>query len=212
MSRAKGFTLVEVMVALTLLSLIMVATIAAMRTFGNTKTTIQQVTNRVDEVRVVSGFLRNTLGGAVPVARTGAFGDSFEQVENTGTYFWGGPTEIIWVSPLVAGANLGGAFVMRMAYVDGRLELKWHPYEATVGAYNWGELEPRVLLDNVEAFELGYLPAYGGDWVQDWPGSVLNPVSVRLNIKARERYWPELVVRLDAPDARGQIVRDPTSF
>lgn len=209
MSRAKGFTLVEVMVALTLLSLIMVATIAAMRTFGNTKATIQQVTNRVDEVRVVSGFLRNTLGGALPVVRAGAFGDSFEQVASTGTYFWGGPSEIMWVAPLIAGANLGGAFVMRMAYVDGRLELKWHPYEATVGAYSWGELEPRVLLDDVEAFELGYLPEYGAEWLQEWPGSESMPVLVRLTMKSRERYWPELVVRLDG---RVPDVHDATSF
>jgi general secretion pathway protein J len=70
-SRLRGFTLIEVMIALTLLSMIMVAIIAAMRTFGNTKATIQQVTNRVDEIRVVSEFLRKTIGSAMPVLQQG---------------------------------------------------------------------------------------------------------------------------------------------
>jgi len=203
-SRVRGFTLVEVMVALTLLSMIMVATIAAMRAFGNTKTTIKQVTDRVDEVRVVSEFLRNTIGGAMPLLRVGVMDHTFNEGADLGTYFWGDSTEMMWVSPLVAGADLGGAFVMRMTFVDGKVELKWHPYEASIEAFTWGELEPRVLLDDVEEFELGYLSAYGGEWVQEWPGFDANPVSVRLNIKSRERYWPELVVRVDAGELNTQ--------
>ena len=75
MRRARGFTLVEAVVALTILSMIMVATIATLRAFGNTNIAIKQVTQRVDEVRVVSAFLRNTIGNAMPVSREGAVGE-----------------------------------------------------------------------------------------------------------------------------------------
>lgn len=61
----RGFTLVEVMVALSILSLLLLATISALRTFGNTQVSVEKLTNRVDEVRTVSGFLRDTLQSAV---------------------------------------------------------------------------------------------------------------------------------------------------
>ena len=50
-SRQRGFTLVEVMVALTILSLVMLATVTGLRTLANTQVAIERMTSRVDEVR-----------------------------------------------------------------------------------------------------------------------------------------------------------------
>ena len=58
---ARGFTLVEVVVALTILSLIMLATVTGLRTLANTQGTLERVTARIDEVRTVSGFLRDLM-------------------------------------------------------------------------------------------------------------------------------------------------------
>ncbi len=87
---------------------------------------------------------------------------------------------------------------MRLVVADGKLGLTWHPYAKSVEAYSWEELESRVLLHDVEEFELGYLDSFGGEWLEEWPGRASNPVAVRLNIKARGKYWPEMVVRLSA--------------
>ena len=190
MKRLRGFTLVEVLIALTLLSMIMMATIAALRTFGNTNTTVKQVTNRVDEVRIVSDFLRNSIGGAMPLLRVGELNDVFSQAANYGTFFAGSSSEMVWVSPLVAGADLGGAFIMRLAYRERQLQLKWHPYQQQFDASSWDELDTRALLIAVDEFSIGYLPAYGSEWVDEWRGFQANPVAVRLKIKARQRYWP----------------------
>ncbi len=200
MSRARGFTLLEVLVALTLLSMIMVATIAALRTLGNTKTSVTQVTDRVDEIRVLSEFLRNTIGAALPVVRVGSSADDFLDADAYGTYFAGDATRLVWVSPLVAGADMGGAFVMQLALVEGRLELKWHPYQSDVLAVDWNDLEPRVLLPSVDEFQVGYLAAYGAEWLDLWAGDQRNPVAVRISIRSRERYWPELVIRLSGAE------------
>ena len=197
MSGQRGFTLLEVLIALTLLSLIMVATTTALRGFGNTKAAVTQVTNRIDEVRVVSGFLRNTLGGAMSIPRDAETTPTFGQAEASPTYFIGSTTELVWVAPLVAGADLGGAFVMLLNYRGDSLELRLQRYQATAETVSWAELEPRVLLEDVQEFEIGYRANYGGAWLQEWPESSANPVAVRLQIKSRDRYWPELVVRLD---------------
>ena len=200
MNRARGFTLLEVLVALTLLSMIMVATITALRTLGNTKTTIEQVTERIDGIRVVSEFLRNTIGAAMPVARVGSSSEEFLDAGAYGTYFTGDATHLMWVSPLVAGADMGGAYVMQLALIEDRLELRWHPYQSDVAAVNWNELEPRVLLKSVEELQIGYLAAYGQDWLELWPGAQRNPVAVRINLKSAAKYWPELVMRLSGAE------------
>ncbi len=197
MSRQRGFTLLEVMIALVILSMIMVATMAALRGLGNTKATITLVTNRLDEVRVVSGFLRNSLGSAMPISVGEAGAPTFGSPEPSAAYFQGSSSEVVWVAPLIAGADLGGAFIMQLHYTDQRVELRWHPYRPSADAPNWPEVEPRVLLEDVEGFTIGYLGDYGGEWLEEWPESQANPVAVRLNIKSRNKYWPELVVRLD---------------
>ena len=204
MTRARGFTLLEVMISLVLLSMVMVATITAMRTLGNTRTTIEKVTDRVDEIRVVSQFLRSTIGAALPVLRLGVADGAAEDASLVGTYFMGGPTQLVWVSPLVAGASMGGAFVIQMVYADNKVVLKWRPYDNSVEASNWDEVEPRVLLDHVEEFKLGYLGAYGDDWVEEWAGAMANPVAVRVNIKSAGKYWPEIVLRLDSGELTAQ--------
>ena len=64
-SRARGFTLVEVIVALAILSLVMLATVSGFRTLGNTATTISRMTDRSDELRSVSSFLRDAFENSV---------------------------------------------------------------------------------------------------------------------------------------------------
>ncbi len=198
--RGRGFTLIEVMVALTLLSMIMVATIAAMRTLGNTRTSVGQLTGRVDEIRVVSEFLRNTIGAAMPVTRVGSSEATFTEGASYGTYFAGDAASLIWVAPLVAGADMGGVFILYLVMVDETLELRWLPYQSDVQAVDWSTVEPRKLLQSVEEFQVGYLAAYGQDWLDVWEGSQRNPVAVRINIRSAGKYWPELVIRLSGAE------------
>jgi general secretion pathway protein J len=171
-----------------------------MRTLGNTKTTIGKVTDRVDEVRVISEFLRTNLGSAIPVVRVGASSEFFTDGGNYSTYFAGNATGLMWVAPLLTGADMAGAYILYLALVDERLELKWHPYQMEADAVAWGVIEPRTLLESVEEFEVGYLAFYGGEWIDVWESAQRIPVAVRISIKSADRYWPELVVRLSGAE------------
>lgn len=197
MKASRGFTLLEMIIGATLLSMIVVATLAAMRTLGNTHSTLEQVTDRIDEVRVVSEFLRNSIAGAMPVLRVGFAEEDVEGGDNYGTYFNGNEQQLTWVTPMLAGAGMGGAYINRLALVDRQLVLRWHPYLRESDAVEWDALEPRILLDNVEEFRIGYLSEYGGEWIEEWVVSQRNPAAVRLALRVDERYWPELVVSLD---------------
>ena len=62
---SRGFTLVEVMVAISVVALIMLTTVAGFRTLGNTASTISLMTDRSNEMRSVSTFLRDAFENSV---------------------------------------------------------------------------------------------------------------------------------------------------
>lgn len=199
MRRQRGFTLVEVIISLTLLTMIMAGVITAMRTFGNTKTTLDSVTSRVDEIRLVSRFLRSRLSAALPVAGDGLT-DSTAQGgfpgENDIAFFVGDSQRVTWVAPVIAGADVGGAHVMQLVLNQDRLELFWQPYQRDAALFVTSELKPRILLEGVETFTVGYLDHHGGEWVEEWGAARDLPVAVRMTVKAADKYWPELVIGL----------------
>ena len=91
MSKSAGFTLVEVIVALGIFSLIMLATVSGYRTLGNTASTITRMTDRTDELRSVSAFLRDALENSVVGTESGGgdemtFGGSATECR-TGSFF-----------------------------------------------------------------------------------------------------------------------------
>ena len=97
----RGFTLVEVVVALSILSLVLLATISALRTFGNTQVSVEKLTNRVDEVRTVSGFLRDTLQSAVVGRRRS--GLSLGAAPPESSFFRGDAGSFAWKAPVLFG-------------------------------------------------------------------------------------------------------------
>ena len=57
-----GFTLVEVLVVISLLSLVMLAMVSALRTTAQTEERVDLRLQRADEMRVATDFLRSILG------------------------------------------------------------------------------------------------------------------------------------------------------
>ena len=197
MRPVRGFTLLEVLISLTLLSMMMLAVVAAMRTLGDTSNAVDRVTDRVGEVRLISDFLRRSIEGTLPVIRVGESVGSTGLMGRTGdTFFAGDVDEMVWVAPMVAGANLGGTYIMHLAAVDGQLQLSMQPYQRDYAVFESAELETRVLIADLSEFSIGYRATPFGDWLDAWPGQRFVPSAVRLNIQSGERYWPEIVIQL----------------
>ena len=101
--KTDGFTLIEVVVSLAVLSLILLATVSALRTFANTQVSLDKMMGRVDEVRTVSGFIRDMFEGSV-AGKQKAGGLS---VGGSGglelAYFEGTPQWVEWQAPVLFG-------------------------------------------------------------------------------------------------------------
>ncbi len=199
--RCRGFTLIEVSIALVILSMIMLATVSSLRSFGNTQVKVDEVTARVGEMRVVGKFLRAAIEGAMPVPNAGQgtlFPDGDDQAgRRVGTLFWGSRQQMIWAAPLSGGPDFGGLYAVRLNRDDDRLLLRWQPYKRGGNWREWESIKPHVLTEGVESIALDYRITWHQDWVTEWMPANTNPVAVRLNLKVNGRFWPELVVRLD---------------
>lgn len=187
MSRARGFTLVEVVVALTILSLVVLATLTALRTLALTQEKLEVRADHSAELRAVSGFLRKTLAEAIPVPMY-MFGRS------EGAYFYGGAQELIWAAPMPIPGHSGGLFAMRLARND-RKELSLQIREG-IDFIVWTDETSYLLAENVEAFTLSYRKSRLSEWQSEWnrQAEKAPPGYVKIALKVDGRYWPDIIV------------------
>jgi len=194
--RSRGFTLVEVVVALAVLSLLMTTVLAALRAFGNTQESLERVTGRVDELRAVSSFLRESLEASV-VGGNGAggglsFGSSLEDSREL-PYFQGDETGFEWKARMVFGEIYGGTFLVRVARVEDRLTLAWLRPPHSAKSVDWDHQLSRVLVPRLQEMQVAYRGPADSEWRPVWDEHE-SPAEVRLVIKADDRYWPDLIM------------------
>lgn len=189
-----GFSLVEVVVALSILSLVLLATITGLRTLANTQVTVERMTQRIDEVRTVSSFLRDTMESAA-VSSGGAGGLALGGKSRESAFFELTPDALIWKSTILIGERFGGSYLLRLAREDDLLVLRWQEPGVSGRPGEWGEAQMRTLVDELQEFEISWRGDYRDDWQREWrSGDVAG--WVRLQIRAAGRFWPELIMQV----------------
>ena len=192
-ARSRGFTLVEVMVSLTILTLVMLATVTGLRTLGNTQVAIERLTGRVDEMRSVSSFLRDTLNSAVTGSDSG--GLSLGGGRSERTIFEVGPDALMWKAVVLFGEDFGGSYVVRVAVEGPELVLRWQEQSRRGELKDWNIAPSRTLISGLQEFDVAYRREPGGEWRSDWDSRGA-PGWVRLRIRADGRYWPDLIMQV----------------
>ncbi|WP_027949660.1 PulJ/GspJ family protein [Haliea salexigens] len=187
-----GFTLVEVVVALSVLSLIMLATISALRTFANTQQSLDRMMGRVDEVRTVSSLLRDLVDSAA-LGADGGEGLTLGGGARDAAYFAGSDSVLMFKANILFGENFGGEYVLRFSRDDDALVMRWQASNGDSRTIDWSQAPSRVLVKRVDLFEVAYRPAPQADWVPAWQNGGV-PVALRLRLRAAERFWPELIM------------------
>lgn len=191
--RARGFTLVEVVVALSVLALVLLATVTALRTFANTQTSLDRLTGRVDEVRNVSSTLRALVESA-------ARGDNLEGLtlggpSHAGTFVQGNQEQVAWKATLLFGERFGGVYLVRLAREGEQVVLRWQESGVNDRNARWVNTPSRSMVEAVQEFRVAYLPEQGADWQASWRADGPPPAALRLQLRSRDRWWPELVMR-----------------
>lgn len=195
---SRGFTLVEVVIALSLISLILLGLLSALRTFGRTSDALADRADRIEEVVAVSGFLRATTARLVPGQLAGA--------PREGPVVEGRAAELTWLGVLPARFGGGGVHLFHLALEsvgsDQALVLRFLPYARGLEGARVSEAEPRLRLDRVSSLSFAF-EARDTGWRSDWTGRVDIPEKISIQIVAAGDRWPDIVVHPMLVDARG---------
>ena len=199
--RSAGLTLVEVVVALAVLSLVVLALGASLRGLSQSATRVDERIEAIDELRVGAAFLREVFERTLPLRAAGP---------ERRLLFDAQPQGLAWAAVMPARFGAAGRFAFRLALEpadDGSqsLVLRYAPLGGPAGRFpDWAQAEHRVLARRVEAFSLGY----GGEglaagWQPQWTDVERVPPRLRLDVATAAMAWPPLVLAVRTPAPAG---------
>lgn len=184
-----GFTLLEVLVALTLLGFLLVGLQQGFR-FGLKALDLQtKISSRTAELDAVDRALRRMIESMEP-------GDA----AGTGKVMEGRRDRMTFLSTLPLAANIDRRARMTILVTpDKRLVLRWSPYRHEKPFQSPPPDTETLLLDHMERIDIAYWrpAALGikGGWIDDWslPG-LPGLVRIRFSFPPGDpRHWPELI-------------------
>jgi general secretion pathway protein J len=203
-----GFTLLETIVALTLLGLMLAVLSGSIRFAGQSRDAAASRIDSIDNMRIAQDFLRQTLAQAHPKRWLKAVGRPFA--------FRGERDELAMAAPLTARVGVGGLFLLKLSLVDAEkgkgknlVLARVFPEPDAQEMPDFSSAETTVLAENLAELEFAYLgrddDASDPTWRDDWREGASMPEAVRVRIRpARGSAWPELVVPLRVvPRGRG---------
>ena len=190
MRREAGMTLVEVMISAVVLSMVMLALSASLRTFATTYTAVEQSADRTARLREVTYFLRHVLREAYS-PHQGAFHIS--------------GSEISWLAPIDRVGAAGGVTWLRLRRAGDTVMLDFAIPDTEIAEKArtdpaWGDVIPsEVLLEDVKRFEVKAIQALSRNGYDD-DNAALNdelPPAVQLEWELEGMSWPPLIVAFD---------------
>lgn len=214
-AQQRGFTLIEVVIALSLLGMLLLAVTAAFVGLAQTSARLERNALASEDMRVVAALLQRTVGMAV--ARPGsAAADRDMRIR-----FAGRPDALEWLAPLPAREGVGGLthVGLRIGQHAGRAALMMYiapyvnhdPLTATTGLTrpaageaepDWQMRPPRPLIEGLTGFELRYRGVGESTWHTHWLDADALPGHVMLSVQIDGRDWPPLVIALNDASPR----------
>ncbi|TPG06439.1 prepilin-type N-terminal cleavage/methylation domain-containing protein [Rhodanobacter glycinis] len=198
MKHAGGFTLLEVLASLVLLTLLLVGVYSGIRTATHSVRSGTAAIERIDQIRSAQQFLQRELAQSLaqPISHT----DQGEPI-----YFSGSAREMRYVAPLPGYLGKLGPQLQRLQLVDDghdglRLELSLALLPPD-GRPPQPLGEPQVLLDHIRDGSFSYRGVDGQGaalpWAAAWADGRRLPQLVRIKLQSQGNVdWPQLDVPL----------------
>jgi general secretion pathway protein J len=217
----QGFTLLEIILVLVLLSLLLAAGFGGIAASVRGMRSGEAAIERVDKVRTTQEFLRHQISRILPFAYNQAQAQAQVQVINVNQgrlqkeLFDGRSNFMRFVAPMPGYLSHGGAYVQTLEFLrgDDGLQLVFTSTLLngfSMDKYGSKEVDTVVLLDHVREGKFSYrgLDQQGQlmEWTSSWPDTSVTPLMVGIDLtlaSGGQIQWPSMAIPL-MMDATGQ--------
>jgi len=206
--KAGGFTLLELLIAMTLLGFILALLFGGMRLASRSWDAGELRSGYSMHLSLLQGFLRRELSQISPYR--------WKKKTDTEMAFTGESGRLRFVAPIAARLEPGGLYMVSLELVkDGEnsqlVMRRAIPYSDSGDFTALDNAEKVVLAEQVEALAFSYYGPESKDaearWSDKWANPTLLPGLIRIRIKfSNARSWPDLVV---VPQTGGDAGEDP---
>jgi general secretion pathway protein J len=200
-----GFTLIEVMIAMTLMSIMMVLLVSSLRTSAESWEIGEKKISQVNENAVVYHFFRRHLSSAKPFSNINEHG---EQAFS----FQGDADSLQFVSSFPASASRKGLQLFEIERIrknQGSIQVTISPFFPLTDGQEL-QREEETLIKQVSDLKISYFsrekPDESGAWQGRWKDKQVLPELVKIKIELNDdRYWPEFIISLKITTANGAV-------
>lgn len=202
----EGFTLIEIMLAMTLLSIMMVLLFGTLRISSESWEAGEGKAAYVNEAALVYHFFRRHLSATQPLWNDFTKGDKVFS-------FQGQPDSIQFVSSFPASVGRSGMqlFTIKLLREDGDqvINVSITPFFPVSEEQEWAE-DNVVILRNVREFKLSYFgldsSSQAMTWQENWLEKEELPELVKIKVaRNNEIFWPETLISLKSAEAQNEM-------
>lgn len=221
MTRARGFTLMEVLLATALMAAGMALAFTTLRTATGSVARAEQLAAQTEQTRSAQRFVRRQVSLALPLV--------YERNERTGfsRQMRGEPGRLTFVGNMPVHLSRGGPHLQVLELVPDddrgregyRLEFSYRLLIGEVVVEAEDARPPVILVDGIAdgVFEFRGMLADGemSDWESGWEMPMQLPRLVRLNLQFvdERRFWPPLAMALNLTESarfQDELIPGPT--
>jgi len=210
-SKARGFTLIEVLLATVLLAAGLALAFATLRAATATSQRGELIAQRSERMRAVEGFLRRRIASALPI------GFGIDETTGTPLRFIGERDRMRFVADLPDYLGRGGPHLHDVRIVDStdgsgrngaRLVVSLPMVLAGEVVEDRDARPPETLVPDLREARFRYRGLDDqnqlGDWLDEWGATDRLPLQVRIDIQSADgMVWPMLVVALPQSASAG---------